>query len=39
MRKTTQIDNESDNGSLAGVLVIAVFSMCIGVLLGFLIAS
>jgi len=39
MRKSTQIDNESGNGSLAGVLVIAMFSMCIGILLGFLVAS
>ena len=39
MTKTTQLDNESGNGSLAGVLVLSMFSMCIGILIGFLIGS
>jgi len=37
--KKIQSENEVYDGTLAGVLVIAIFSMSIGVLLGFLIAS
>ena len=37
--KIKQPDPESQDVTLAGLLVIAIFSMCIGILLGFLIAT
>lgn len=37
--KRIQTENEAYDGNLAGVLVIAIFSMSIGILLGYLIAS